>query len=409
MVSQLIDETSASWREEVIRENFLPVDAKVILSIPLCTRRQPDYWAWNYEHKGIFSVRSAYRMMINLKISRENYFEGNAGSSNSVAEEKGWISLWKTSVPSKIKVFLWRLAKQSIPTADVLAHRNMATSSTCSLCGAEDSWRHSLIECNMANSVWVLSKSLMVEHMIACDERSAKLWLFHLKETLPHDQFTRLTVTLWAIWLARRKAIHEEIFQNPMSTHGFINSYLEELKLLPKPVQVARVLPPNPRLRARWVPPAPGLFKFNVDASVARSGEIGAAAAFCHDSNGVYQGASSIVIRGVTDPFTLEAIACREALALADDLGVNRIHVASDCKVVIDDITGGTNGRYGAIILEIKERASRLHEKSFSFGGRASNFEAHNLARFSTSLDIGRHLWLGNPYSDEIPVNIMLI
>jgi ribonuclease HI len=216
----------------------------------------------------------------------------------------------------------------------------------------------------MVNSVWVLSDSLMVEHIIACDERSAKHWLFHLKETLPHDQFTRLTVTLWAIWLARRKAIHEEIFQNPMSTHGFINSYLEELKLLPKPVQVSRVLPPNPRLRARWVPPAPGLFKFNVDASVARSGELGAAAAFCRDSNGVYQGASSIVIRGVTDPLTLEAIACREALALADDLGVNRIHVASDCKVVIDDIIGGTNGRYGAIILEIKERASRLHEKS---------------------------------------------
>jgi hypothetical protein len=76
--------------------------------------------------------------------------------------------------------------------------------------------------------------------------------------------------------------------------------------------------------------------------------------------------------------------------------------------VVIDDIAGGTNGRYGAIILEIKDRASRLQEKTFAFEGRASNFEAHNLARFSTSLDIGRHLWLGNPYSDEIPVNIML-
>jgi hypothetical protein len=87
------------------------VDAKLILSIPLCTRHKSGYWAWNYDQKGIFSVRSAYRMMINLKISRENYFEGNAGSSNSVAEEKGWISLWKTFVPSKIKVFLWRLAK----------------------------------------------------------------------------------------------------------------------------------------------------------------------------------------------------------------------------------------------------------------------------------------------------------
>jgi hypothetical protein len=55
-----------------------------------------------------------------------------------------------------------------------------------------------------------------------------------------------------------------------------------------------------------------------------------------------------------------------EALALADDLGVNRIHVASDCKVVIDDIAGGTNGRYGAIILEIKDHASRLRSLSLS-------------------------------------------
>jgi hypothetical protein len=71
-------------------------------------------------------------MMINIKITRENYFDGNVGSSNSVAEEKGWSSLWKTELPSKVRVFLWRLAKQSIPTADVLAHHNMATSSGCS-------------------------------------------------------------------------------------------------------------------------------------------------------------------------------------------------------------------------------------------------------------------------------------
>jgi hypothetical protein len=49
--------------------------------------------AWNYDNKGIFSVRSDYRMMINIKITRENYFDGNVGSSNSVAEEKGWSSL----------------------------------------------------------------------------------------------------------------------------------------------------------------------------------------------------------------------------------------------------------------------------------------------------------------------------
>jgi hypothetical protein len=59
-------------------------------------------------------------------------------------------------------------------------------------------------------------------------EVNAKHWLFFMMETLPHDQFTRMCVTLWVIWSSRRKAIHEEIFQSPISTNGFINTYLEE-------------------------------------------------------------------------------------------------------------------------------------------------------------------------------------
>jgi hypothetical protein len=117
-------------------------------------------------------------MMINTNIRRGDYFEGIAGSSNAETDERGWSSLWKTRVPSKIRVFLWRLAQQSIPTSDVLTRRNMATSSSCSLCGAEDSWKHTLIECNMANSVWALSDSTMVENMSAYDEPNAKHWLF---------------------------------------------------------------------------------------------------------------------------------------------------------------------------------------------------------------------------------------
>jgi hypothetical protein len=82
--------------EGVVREVFLPVEADITLGIPLCTRRQSDFWAWNFERKGLFSVRSAYRMVISTKISRENYLEGNAGSSSSEFETKSWSTLWKT-------------------------------------------------------------------------------------------------------------------------------------------------------------------------------------------------------------------------------------------------------------------------------------------------------------------------
>jgi hypothetical protein len=47
-------------------------------------------------------------------------------------------------------------------------------------------------------------------------------------ETLSRDDFACVVVTLWAIWYARRKIIHEEIF-SPLSTHLFIENYLRDL------------------------------------------------------------------------------------------------------------------------------------------------------------------------------------
>ena len=40
-VAELIDPTSAPavWREDLIREVFVPVDAEAILRIPICTKK----------------------------------------------------------------------------------------------------------------------------------------------------------------------------------------------------------------------------------------------------------------------------------------------------------------------------------------------------------------------------------
>jgi ribonuclease HI len=79
----------------------------------------------------------------------------------------------------------------------------------------------------------------------------------------------------------------------------------------------------------------------------------------------IYLGASAIVVRGITNSATLEALACREALALAEDLNLQRIFVSSDCKTVVTDIAEGSIGRYGAVIKEIKERSALFQESSF--------------------------------------------
>ena len=89
-------------------------------------------------------------------------------------EEKGWTTLWSPKIPSKIKTFLWRLAKQSLPTEDVRKHRHMSIIDKCQLCGTVDSWKHSLTECSMARCVWALAVEEIVEVMADISDPSAK-------------------------------------------------------------------------------------------------------------------------------------------------------------------------------------------------------------------------------------------
>ena len=102
---------------------------------------------------------------------------GSAGALNRQAVQKEWSMLWGIKVSSKVRVFLWRLARCFLTSKDVLLHRNMSDSSACSICGAGDSWRHSLLECNMARYVWALEKDEITEHICRIDDQDAKGWL----------------------------------------------------------------------------------------------------------------------------------------------------------------------------------------------------------------------------------------
>ena len=51
-------------------------------------------------------------------------------------------------------------------------------------------------------------------------------------QSLSHAAFLKLAETLWATWIARRKAIHEGEFQSHAATHAFINRYLIDLEII---------------------------------------------------------------------------------------------------------------------------------------------------------------------------------
>ena len=88
-----------TWKSELVKRGFYQIDSEAILQIPLSMRKQKDCWAWHHEKNGLFTVRSDYRMLIELKKSREDYFEGRANCSDSATSQKEWKKLWGMKLP----------------------------------------------------------------------------------------------------------------------------------------------------------------------------------------------------------------------------------------------------------------------------------------------------------------------
>ena len=112
---------------------------------------------------------------------------------------------------------------------------------------------------------------------------------------------------------------------------------------------------------SRWIPPLRGMMKVNVDAVISKNLCIATMAAIARDERGSFQGASVLVMEGVSSPETAEAMACREGLALAKDLALQKIRIATDCANVVRSIQGPGMGPYGHIIREIKSRSGKIH------------------------------------------------
>ena len=121
---------------------------------------------------------------------------------------------------------------------------------------------------------------------------------------------------------------------------------------------------------------------------------VGAIAVVCRNDEGRFLGASAVVMQGIVDPAILEALACREALALAADLQLTKIKVASDCLEAINSMESDYLGKLSTITREIKLTSENFDSAIFVHENRNSNKEAHGLARSSAYRQFGRHVWL---------------
>ena len=131
-VEELLDPTTRLWNRGLLNSIFLPWEADQISRIPLSPLFPPDLLYWSRNKSGLFSVRSAYHLACDLKTP-----SSRGESSRGAVMEKFWKQLWHLNLPRKIKLFLWRSCRNSLPIGQNLMKRNIQVSPLCTICGLD--------------------------------------------------------------------------------------------------------------------------------------------------------------------------------------------------------------------------------------------------------------------------------
>ncbi|XP_022149515.1 uncharacterized protein LOC111017927 [Momordica charantia] len=148
------------WNESLIRNSFLEEEADIILNIPLSTCNQHDEVIWGPDKKDKFSVKSTYRLGVHLASADE------VQTSNSEEEAKKWKKLWRTLVPTKVKICCWRIYNDIISTIAILNKKGIVIRQGCSFCKKEEEESSTHIFWNCRNMIYHSKENPNIQTLI---------------------------------------------------------------------------------------------------------------------------------------------------------------------------------------------------------------------------------------------------
>ena len=150
-----------------------------------------DVFVWTLHSSGQFSVRSFYAALISngVRVSQE---------------------IWKTKIPTKIRIFLWYLKKGVILTKDNLYRRNWKGGKKCAFCHLPETIQHLFFDCTYAKFLW---RSVHILFGIAPPIDMADLFDSWSKMgTSKHNTLllSAAAALCWAIWITRNEVVFDK-------------------------------------------------------------------------------------------------------------------------------------------------------------------------------------------------------
>jgi ribonuclease HI len=374
-VRDLIDHNRDSWNAPSIHAIFDSTSAHEILKIRISMDPGVNF-LWAPSTSGQFTVSSAYQFIL------ANGSNNASTSNNSIF----WKSIWKLNLNDRLKLFLWKIAWNILPTKERLSQLSITNQdSSCPLCKvADDSLNHLFFECIFARVAW--RHSFWPLDSTALQFSSMSEWISSIISPgssigIPFEDKHKFqifaAVACDILWFYRNKAYHDSLSFDARSVSMHINKIsLEHFQAWHISSQIMDDI---------WTPPPCEWVKINFDTAIRDS--FSAQAAVCRNDKGQILHATTKISNFCT-PNEGEAMAAHLAISLANSIHMDHYIIEGDSEVVVHALQNPNNIRDWRISSSILDSLESIPSASFwevRRVKRSANFCAHSVARWAAA------------------------
>ncbi|CAN1757082.1 Putative ribonuclease H protein At1g65750 [Linum perenne] len=263
-VCDLLIPGTVEWDKELIEAVFNQRDMIEIFKVPLGVGGLQDQLIWHYDPKGVYTVRSAYRVLMDSIHPRPD-----------LVVQGAWSHLWNLSVPPRIKNFVWRLAREVIPTRAALRRRHILVPGGCGICGNDsEDYNHLFFDCPYATDCWEQAGLLIWINTIRTGTPRSDGRLQVILQAAQADSRDKAGIVLWGIWKERNRRVWRSESCTTRTAMQLAFDDVANWRAAQLPVvPTARAVPPSCN---KWHAPPFGSLKCNSDIGFnAATNEMG--------------------------------------------------------------------------------------------------------------------------------------
>ncbi|CAL1389098.1 unnamed protein product [Linum trigynum] len=263
-------------------------------------------------------------------------------------------------IPPKVKNFVWRFARNALPTGDHLSTKSEKWTDKCPFCDLKETQGHLFGECAWVSRLW--RRSGLIDCFLCRGNADCYDWFF---------------------WMERNAHLFNGSKLPEDEIVGRAYNFLEDYRAHQK-VQV-EVENNGAAQRDGWKKPQLGEVKINSDAGVLRDGGTGLGVVI-RGADGKFILAAARNVRGEMRPDVAEAYAAELGARLGQQCDGTRVVLETNCLSLINqlDSAEGIQNDNGVICRSIRRQLAQVNEGRWQFVSREGNEAGHIMAHTKT-------------------------